>query len=133
MQYFFFPDSFPKYACSKHSEKPITNDLYKRDKAGKIKRNIFRRESNFTIFEIGTCCLLAHDFSSLKNSCFYSENIDQIWYTFFKNFMQEKYTRICFDHFIHGPMIENFCYKANVSNSPNNRIVKYDINRKLSE
>ena len=86
-----------KFICEKHTSQPIDYDLHRRHRNGLIKRKIFERRSGFTIFTIPQCCLMKKDFSALKGSCFFNENLADLWDINMSLYNRDNYTRMSFD------------------------------------
>ena len=85
------------FICEKHTSQPIDYDLHRRHRNGLIKRKIFERRSGFTIFTIPQCCLMKKDFSALKGSCFFNENLADLWDINMSLYNRDNYTRMSFD------------------------------------
>lgn len=111
-----------KYNCQFHKEQPINRDLYQKHKNGEIKRNIFKRLSGYKIYTIASCCIQEGIFDVLKDSCFYNENFGNIVTSKLKNFDKEIASRINFDRFCHGPLIQSFCDTATARNGYRNQL-----------
>ena len=116
-----------KYICNIHTNRPVSQTLFKKNISGIIKRKRFQTLSNYKIFILPTCCISVQNLTTIQKSKMFSEDLHYLIKYHLNTFQREHYMRINFSRFIHGPIVKEISTGITTCNE-NQLIQKFDIN-----
>ena len=116
-----------KFICSIHTKRPVSQNLFKKNISGIIKRKRFQTLSKYKIFVLPTCCISVQNLSTIQNSKMYNQDLHSLIKYYLNIFQRDHYMRINFSRCIHGPLVKQTCTGITTCNE-NQTIQKFDIN-----